>query len=738
MFPTENGNPLAGAGADSGNHADEPEAVRSVGAADSHNWGAPSAEERLRLILDAVPEPVAYIDAQHRYRFNNRVYEAWFEKPRQELFGKHLREILGEEAYERVRHHLEAALAGRETSYENEITYRDGSRRYVHVTLVPDVDGDGRVRGLVSTVRDLSKRKRAEEALVEAEHRAVREYEVLLHRLTLLAESLGTAREHLTIFHDLRDFAIRSVPCDGIFISLYEAERHVRLARYAWGDGEEVDVSTLPPMPVTVDGPNSLAVRTRQVVITNDYWRRKLEEKGQLSVLIGPDNGLRPQSSLVVPMQTMGTVVGTVEVQSYENDAYRDEHVTVMMMAANLAAVAIENMRLLEHESAARAVAEESNRLKDEFLATLSHELRTPLTAVIGWSGLLRAGELDEAASRAAIDAIERNARAQQQIINDLLDVSRIITGQLRYEARPTDVRAVVQAAIDTLMPAAQAKNINLHACFRPQAAPVMGDPARLQQVAWNLLSNAVRFTPSGGEVRVVVEEKDAYIHVEVSDTGVGIKPDFLPFVFDRFRQGDQSPARAHGGLGLGLSIARHLVELHGGTVAVSSEGEGKGATFHVALPAAQMRMDGADAVDEVAVKRAQNAKLGGVRVLVVDDEPDALHLVRVILEQAGAEVATASSAAAALDSLIRSRPHLMLCDIAMPEQDGFYLLRSVRALSVADGGETPAVALTAYAGEADQARILAAGFKLHLAKPVDPVELVATIAELTHTGERV
>jgi len=580
----------------------------------------------------------------------------------------------------------------------------------------------------------------------EAQRRALRDYETLLHRLTHLAESLGTARDHLTVFRDLRDFAVVSVPCIGIFISLYDSERDARTAHYAWGDGEEVDVSRLPPMPVSAAGPNSRAVRTGQVVITNDYWETKQKGKGQVGILVGPDNGLRPQSSLVVPMSVMGRIVGTVEVQSYENHAYREGHVTAMRMAANLAAVAIENMRLLEFETRARAEAEEANRLKDEFLATLSHELRTPLTAVLGWAHMLREGRLDERTQAAAVETIERNARAQQQIVDDILDVSRIITGQLRLDPEPVDVRAVVEAAADTVRPAASARQIRLGLRFDPRPAPVSGDPRRLQQVVWNLLSNAVKFTPPGGEVRVRVEPEGRHLRLSVADTGHGIRADFLPHVFERFRQGDQSTTRAHGGLGLGLAIVRHLVELHGGTVSVESPGPGLGSTFTVELPLAEVRAgNGGLRSDETeapsaspeqsAVRHSPSATLRGLRVLVVDDEPDALELVRVVLERGGADVTAVGSAAEAMRRLEESGHDVLLCDIGMPNEDGYGLVRRVRALGPERGGSTPAIALTAYAGESDRARALEAGFQLHVPKPVDPVRLVELVAGLAPKG---
>ncbi|HEX8352463.1 MAG TPA: ATP-binding protein [Pyrinomonadaceae bacterium] len=696
-------------------------------------------EEHLRRVLDAIPTPVSYVDAGMRFRYNNRAYDAWAGRPREELYGLHVRDVLGERAYADVLPYAEQALAGREVYFEKELEYADGTRRRVGVSYVPDFDAGGSVSGFVAHVKDLTARERAEAAVDEAERRALGEYETLLHRLTHLAESLGTARDHLTVFRDLRDFALVSVPCVGIFISFYDEARGVRVASYGWGDGEEVDVSSLPPMPLSAAGPNSQAIRTRQVVITNDYWARKQQGLGQLGVLVGPDNGLRPQSSLVVPMATMGRIVGTVEVQSYENHAYREEHVTAVRMAANLAAVAIENMRLLRFETGARAAAEEASRLKDEFLATLSHELRTPLTAILGWSSMLRDTRLDEKTFKTAVEIVERNARTQQQIVDDILDVSRIITGHLRLDAGPTDLREVVGAAVDTVVPAAAAKSIRLRAEFDPGLGPVMGDPRRLQQVVWNLLLNAVKFTPIGGEVRARLCRAGAHARLAVSDTGAGIRPDFLPHVFDRFRQGDQSTTRVYGGLGLGLSIVRHLVELHGGTVSAESEGEGRGSTFTVELPLVESRRGEGGGVDEAraggvggaAALDPRAATLRGLSVLVVDDEPDALHLIKTVLEMKGASVRAVGSAEAAWLALEAAWPDLLVCDIGMPGEDGYSLMRRVRAHGSGRGGSLPSVALTAYAGEADRALALEAGYQLHVAKPVDPAALVEVVTGL-------
>ncbi|HWS55612.1 MAG TPA: ATP-binding protein [Pyrinomonadaceae bacterium] len=707
-------------------------------------------EERLRFhahLLDAVEQAVIATDAAGRIIYWNRHAEKLYGWSAAEVVGRPVVEVTPAETSNAQADEIMSSLrAGRTWSGEFLVRRRDGTTFPALVTDAPILDAGGRLVGVVGVSSDLSERKRAEEAVNEAERRALREYETLLHRLTHLAESLGTARDHLTVFRDLRDFALVSVPSIGIFISLYDEQRDVRTAQYAWGDGEEVDVSQLPPMPVTSEGPNSRAVRTKQIVITNDYWEMKQKGRGQMGVLVGPDNQLRPQSSLVVPMATMGRIVGTVEVQSYENHAYREEHVTAMRMAANLAAVAIENQRLLQFETRAREVAEETNRLKDEFLATLSHELRTPLTAILGWAHMLRSGRLDEKSMTTAVEIIERNARTQQQIVDDILDVSRVITGKLRVDAQPTDLRSVVEAAMDTVRPAAAAKNIRLAALYDPGAGPVMADAGRLQQVVWNLLANAVKFTPLGGEVRVRVSRgAGGHVRLTVTDNGIGIRPDFLPHVFDRFRQGDQSTTRAYGGVGLGLAIVRHLVELHGGTVTAESGGEGRGSTFTIELPALRIAGDGprgADDGDGVAGEQSaaggrQPAILSGLRVLVVDDEQDALDLIRVVLEQGGARVTTAADAAAALAEFGASRPDVLVADIGMPGEDGYQLIRRVRALGLEEGGSVPAIALTAYASEGDRALALAAGFHLHVPKPVDPAELVRLVAGVA-AGERV
>jgi signal transduction histidine kinase len=391
-----------------------------------------------------------------------------------------------------------------------------------------------------------------------------------------------------------------------------------------------------------------------------------------------------------------------------------------------------ERARLLDLEQAARKQAEEANRTKDEFLATLSHELRTPLNAILGWVQVLRMGKLDPAAATKALETIERNARSQAQLIADLLDVSRIITGKLRLDFRPVDLRRIIDSAQESVRPAADAKGIHLAISIGPLTSPALGDTDRLQQVIWNLLSNAIKFTSKGGSVEVRLREVEGNAVIRVSDTGIGIRPDFLPYVFDRFRQAEGSITRTHGGLGLGLSIVRHLIELHGGTAEVESAGEGQGATFIVRLP---LRAELAeDPLDRTAVGRSVFQSpdlLAGVRVLVVEDETDTRELLVVALQQCGAEVSAFGSVPEALEALERALPHVLLSDIGVPGEDGYSLIRKVRARGPGQGGDLPAAALTAYARVEDRQRALDAGYQTHLAKPVDPTELIAAVARL-------
>jgi signal transduction histidine kinase len=391
--------------------------------------------------------------------------------------------------------------------------------------------------------------------------------------------------------------------------------------------------------------------------------------------------------------------------------------------------------RALASEKAAREEAEEANRLKDEFLATVSHELRTPMTAILGWSNMLLTGRLGGEMHDRALETIHRNAQAQNQLISDLLDISRIISGKLRLDLRMVDLLSVIEAAIEATRPAAEAKGIRLTTALDRRAGPINGDADRLQQVVWNLLSNAIKFTPEGGQILVKLEGVKSRVEITVQDSGIGISPEFLPHVFDRFRQADPGTNRVHGGMGLGLSIVRQLVELHGGTVRAESEGVGKGTTFAVSLPFVALHEDTRRARRPAAASAHLELDcppaLSGLRVLVVDDEADTRDMLRAVLEQCQVEVITAGSASEALETLVHSRPDVLISDLGMPGEDGYDLIAKVRKLPAQSGGQIPAAALTAYVRAEDRVRVLRAGYQLHVPKPIEPAELVIVVANL-------
>lgn len=391
-------------------------------------------------------------------------------------------------------------------------------------------------------------------------------------------------------------------------------------------------------------------------------------------------------------------------------------------------------------EREARGEAERLSRLKDEFLATLSHELRTPLNAILGWATLLKQVAPGSADHARGLETIERNARVQAQIIGDLLDMSRIISGKVQLDVQPVDLNEVISAAMEAVRPSADGKRLQLHATLDARVGRVRGDPSRLQQVFWNLLTNAVKFTPSGGRVHVVLERVNSHVEVSVEDSGIGIKPEFLGFVFDRFRQADPSTTRRHSGLGIGLSIVKHLVELHGGSVRVKSQGEGKGSTFSVVLPISVVRSESARpatlSFGDVDVATLKLPSLAGVNALVVDDEADARVLISRLIQESGGNAVTAESAADALQVLETQPIDVLVSDIGMPETDGYQLMQQIRALD-APVRNVMAIALTAYARAEDRQRALLAGYQMHLAKPTDPRELIAGIASLLNLPRR-
>jgi signal transduction histidine kinase/CheY-like chemotaxis protein len=472
----------------------------------------------------------------------------------------------------------------------------------------------------------------------------------------------------------------------------------------------------------------------------------------------GPHHGMPSghppvRSYLAVPVRSRnGSVLGGLFFGHSRTGVFGESAEQLVVGIADQASVAMDNahlfeeaheaaaerLRLLESERTARAEVERASELKDEFLATVSHELRTPLGAMLGWTQILQLRPMSAEELKHGLSAIERNARAQTQLVEDLLDMSRITSGTLRLDVQPVYPAAFIEPAVETVRPAASAKDIRIEVVLDPHAGPITGDVSRLQQVVWNLLSNAIKFTPKGGRVQVRLRRVGSQVEVSVADSGIGIAPEFLPYVFERFRQADGSPTRAFGGLGLGLAIVKRLVELHGGSVEAHSEGVGQGACFSVQLPVALIPYS--TAKGERAHARTslslpvpmEVVDLSGVRILVVDDDPDTRDMLGRVLTECGAEVERASNSVEALAVVEREPPDLLVCDIGMPNVDGYELLRMIRRLERERGGRLPAIALTALARSEDRTRALRAGFLVHIAKPVEPAELVATVASVT------
>ncbi|MBI1735923.1 MAG: GAF domain-containing protein [Candidatus Rokubacteria bacterium] len=582
---------------------------------------------------------------------------------------------------------------------------------------------DGSLLALEGFVTDITARKRMEDQL--------REQTETIETVNQVGRMLSAELDLRTLVQGVTDAATRLTRAAfGAFFYNLTSERGESYTLYTLSGVPREAFERFPmPRNTPLFGPT---FRGERPVRIDDVTRDP--RHGQNPPYHGmPPGHLPVRSYLAVPVVSRtGEVLGGLFFGHPSAGVFteREERITVALAAQ--AAVAMDNARLYEKEQRARAEAETANRTKDEFLATLSHELRTPLNAVLGWTVMLRGGTLQEPTRDRALEAIERNARMQAQLIEDLLDISRIVTGKLRIEARPVDLAAVAEAALDAVRPAADARRIELVVHCDHHAGPVTGDPGRLQQVVWNLLSNAVKFTPEGGRIELRVARAGDHAQVIVRDNGIGIAPDVLPYVFDRFRQADGSITRQHGGLGLGLAIVRHLVELHGGTVDVTSDGPGEGTTFLVILPRDRAAMP----VEPPGVAPAAGTSdgppcLDGLRVLIVEDAVDGRDLLSAMLVSRGADVRVASSAADAFATVSSWPPDVIVCDLEMPGEDGYSLLRRVREVDAERGRTTPAIAVTPYGGVEDRRRTLAAGFRLHLSKPLDPTELTLAVASV-------
>ena len=521
------------------------------------------------------------------------------------------------------------------------------------------------------------------------------------------------------------DDAIISKTLDGIITSWNKGAE--RIFGYTADEVIGKPITILIPADHVDEEPVILA-RLRAGERIDHYETIRVTKDGRyvdISLTVSPIKG--PDGNIVGASKIARDVTDQRQARKALDEAYASAE----RARAEAEQAAIEKERLYKQ-------AEESSRLKEEFLATISHELRTPLSAVLGWTRMLRMGQLSEEDRVKALDTIERNARAQAQLIDDLLDVSRIVTGKLRMDVRPAEPNSFIDAAVEAVRPAAEAKGVRIQKVIDTGAVSIPGDPVRLQQVVWNLLSNAIKFTPRGGRVQIRSERVNSHLEIVVSDTGQGISPDFLPHVFDRFRQADQKTSRQHGGMGLGLAIVRHLVEMHGGTVRAMSEGLGNGATFTVMLPISpvyQVDESGGrvhPAARDLLPPPEISDRLDGLTILVVDDEPDTRLLLKQGLEYCGAQVRLASSATEALAALNAGVPDVLISDIGMPGVDGYEMIRRVRDLQTEKTRKVAAIALTAYTRVEDRLQALRAGYDMHVPKPVELTELVAVAASLT------
>ena len=653
------------------------------------------SEERFRLLVDSVRDYAIFmLDPKGHVLTWNAGAERFKGYRASEVIGSHFSRFYPPEALAKGLPDEELRVAGETGSFEDEgwRVRKDGSMFWANVVITAMRDASGELIGYAKVTRDLTQQRSHEEALRQSEE-----------KFRLLVEGVA-------------DYAIFMLDVNGRVASWNVGAQ--RIKGYAANEIIGQHFSVFYPREVVDSGwPEH---ELREAALTGKFvdtgWRvRKDGSTFWANVVI---TAMREES---------GRLLGYAKLTRDLTERRRVEAIEVASQARE---------EILDAERSARMAAQRSTRLKDEFLATLSHELRTPLSAILGWTQVLMRGQAASAADqRRAIEVIDRNARAQVQLIDDLLDLSRIMSGKLRLEVQQVAIADIVQAALDSARPAAEAKDIRLVALLDPARTIVSGDAGRLQQVTWNLLTNAIKFTPKGGRVQVLLQRVNSHIELSVSDTGIGIPANFLPPVFDRFSQRDSSSTRTHGGLGLGLAICRQLVELHGGTVRAASPGEGQGSTFYVELPVSIMQVESErerahptaelHPAEVVALPR-----LDGVHVFVVDDEADARELLQRVLEDQGASVTVFDSAQAALAALASSRPAVLVSDVGMPDMDGYQLVRSLRASEPRES-RVPALALTAFARAEDRKRALLAGFQAHLAKPFDVAELVLLVANL-------
>jgi PAS domain S-box-containing protein len=662
----------------------------------------------------------------------------------EEMIGQSILRIVPPERASEEQMVLSRLRRGESIEHYDTVRIRkDGERITVSLTVSPIRNAAGVIIGASKIARDITVQARAaaeRTALLERAERARRDAEAAEQHAKFLAEAGRLLSASLDYEATLAQIVHLAVPrlADMAAVDLVDPPDRIRRVAAAHRDAakERLLLDLRNEHGFRADAARGVpnVIRTRRSALVTNVSDEELVAAATSEAQLETFRTLGMSSWIIVPLIARDTVLGALTfVMTDSGRRYTEQDLRLAEAIADRAASAMDNAQLYRRADVARAQAELASRAKDDFLATLSHELRTPLTAVYGWARMLPTLTDPETRDK-ALDVILRNARMQVQMIDDLLDVSRIVTGKMRLDVHPVDLAAVVEAALDVVRPAADSKSIRLHAVLDPRAGPVLGDADRLQQVVWNLAMNAVKFTPRNGRIEVALRRVDSHVELLVSDSGQGIAADDLPYIFERFHQGESGSARGHGGLGIGLALVRHLVELHGGSVLAESRGKGQGATFIVRLPVSIARpvSDRADHGHGVAAVAPHDApSLAGLDVVVVDDDPDSLDLVRTILTSAGASVTAFSSAVAAFAHLSRVRPDLVVSDVEMPGEDGYSLARRIRALPPERGGRLPVLALTAYGRTEDRLRAISAGFTLHLAKPVDPAELVAMVASV-------
>lgn len=693
-----------------------------------------STNQQLANILESITDGVCAVDREWRYTFVNQKAEQILQKNQSDLLGKNIWEVypqtVGSMFYNKCHEALRTGVAVEFEDFNPQLNI------WLENKVYPSRDG------LSIYFQDITKRKQIEEErnqLLVCSQAARAKAEMAERRCSFISQASKVLASSLDYQTTLNSVARLVVPflADYCLIHKLEPDGQMLLVAAIHQDSQKQELmDELSRLyQITIQNPNSFTaqvLRTGEPILVSDTSSVIPESITQDARLLQIQRTLDPKSFMVLPLAARGQILGTFVLATAEsNRRYNQSDLSLALDLAHRAAMAIDNAQLY-------CQAQESNRLKDEFLLTLSHELRTPLNVILGWAQMLLVRNLDEKTIRQGIETIERKARAQVRIVYDLLDVSRLIAGKLRLNRDWVELSLVINEAIDNLRLATSSKSIRLESHFDSSVGLIRGDSERLRQVLWNLLSNAIKFTPIGGRVEIRLQRVDNYAQIQVSDTGQGIVPNFLPYVFDRFRQADGTTTRTHPGLGVGLAIVRYLVELHGGTVQAFSEGEGKGATFTIKLPIppvvknpADTDLDSGVTTIDPRASSSHSQVLKDLLLLVVDDEADSREVIAFMLEEYGADVIAVASASEALEALESVKPDILISDIGMPELDGYWLISQVRNLETELGGQIPAIALTAYAGEAEGTRALSTGFQMHVSKPIAPAELAAVVASL-------